>query len=258
MRPEIKLENITKSYDKINLAISNINIEIFQGEIFGLIGPNGSGKTTIIKILKGLISPSSGSFIISNIVYNPNNLIEIKKMTAFLPENDILLGFLSVNEFLTLIALLYNVSENIAKKRIKSITSLFNLSHYLSKKIRDLSEGTKQRVAWVSTLITNCQIILLDDPLRALDQHSFQLIVDLIKHLKEQNKTVVLATHYLSLAEAVCDKLTFIKEGEIVITGRIEELLSNSQLKNLKDLYLDIYPNPFDLTDIKKMNYFAK
>ncbi len=248
----IRIDNLTKIYPQNHVGILQLSLIIKTGQVFGLLGPNGAGKSTLIKILKGVFKPTSGTFAINNISYDPKkDNRDLKRQTGYLPEENLLLPFLSVREYLKVIGILYEVETKEIRRRVTQLLKLFDLFEYQNQEINALSEGMKQKVLWIATLIPNTPVILLDDPLRALDVHSFELIVSLIRRLKELSKTILLATHYISLIEKTCDNVAFIKAGKIVETCSIE---NGDNTIDLYNRYLKLFPNPTNLDDFKRVD----
>ena len=252
----LKVENVSKVYLNGFKAISDISFQVQPSQVFGLIGPNGAGKTTIIKVLKGILKPTSGTFSIENVKFNySTNNAPIKRLTGYLAEDSIILPFLTIIEYLEVISILYEVPKQKAKDRIERLIRLFGLDERKNDQLNMLSEGMRQKVQWIATLVHDAPFILLDDPLRSLDVRSFQLVVGLINRLKELNKSILLATHYLALVENTCDKVAFLQEGQIVITGTIKNICRATNTSSIYEAYLQVYPNPSAEEDIKQIEF---
>jgi ABC-2 type transport system ATP-binding protein len=250
----VTISNLNKIFQGEIQALNSLSIDIKKGETFGLLGPNGAGKTTLLKILKGLIKPSSGHFSIENIITDfktYNN--KIKKFTGYLPENPPIFPSMTAHEYLTIVAILYEVPKAIINERIQNLLHYFNLIEWEHKTLNSFSEGMLQKIHWAATLIHNPPIILLDDPLRALDVHSFEMIVKLMNQMKKLDKTIIVSTHYLALVEKVCDKIAIISLGQLVTVGTIPDILKQSNSTNLVEAYLKLFPSELPSEDTEEL-----
>jgi len=247
----IQINNLSKIYQGDFKAIKNLTLEIKEGEIFGLVGPNGAGKTTLLKILKGVLTQSLGSFSINNHLIEPNkDTTKIKSFTGYLSESPPQFKTLTAQEYLYMVGILYKVPDTKIESRIKHLVHFFDLEEWIHTPLKIFSEGMLQRIHWAATLIHNPPIILLDDPLRALDVHSFQLILNLMDQLKKIGKTIIVASHYLSLVEKVCDRIAVLSQGRLITSGTIQEILKKSTKDDLTEAYLSFFPTGLPDGDI--------
>jgi ABC-2 type transport system ATP-binding protein len=223
-------------------AIENITIQVKKGEIFGLLGPNGAGKTTLIKILSTLISPTSGSVFINgdNLRYHEN---EIKKIIGYITSEERSFYWrLTGRQNLIFFAALFNLSRNEAKYKIDSVLQLLDLKDQADRSFMTYSTGIKQKMAIARGLLSNPEILLMDEPTRSLDPYAARKIQDFIKKkvVFEEGKTVFLATHNLLEAEYLCDRLAIINKGHIIACGGTQEI---KKLLNKKEKYHIIIKN---------------
>ncbi|MFX1533838.1 MAG: ABC transporter ATP-binding protein [Promethearchaeota archaeon] len=250
----LRVEKLTKTYPGDFTAIADISLTVNPGECVGLIGPNGAGKTTTLKIIKGILSPTTGNFSINNVSYDrKTNNTELKGLTGFLPEDARVIAYLTVYQYLELVAVLYNVPRALANERIDQFLRLFDLEKRKHWHLEALSEGMKRKVLWVATLIHDPPLVLLDDPLHALDVQSFLNVIELINRLKELKKSILVSTHYLALVEKTCDRIVFISEGRVIKVGTINEILKDTNTPDIYDAYSKIVPSLSSPEDFKRL-----
>ncbi|MFW9995964.1 MAG: ABC transporter ATP-binding protein [Candidatus Odinarchaeota archaeon] len=247
-------DNLTKVFPGDFMALSSISLKISSNECFGILGPNGAGKTTLLKILKGLLVPTTGSVSIEGVeIDSSSDTSKIKRFTGYLPEDPPDFPMMTARDYLSMVAILYGVPPSKAGERIQMFLDIFGLPSWGDKPLGSFSEGMKQKIHWAATLIHDPPIILLDDPLRALDIHSFKLITELLERLKKLGKTVIISTHYLSLVEKACDRVAIIHSGKLVLTGTIQDILAETGRNDLYESYLEIFPGGIPSEDIERL-----
>jgi ABC-2 type transport system ATP-binding protein len=225
MNIAIKLENIYRSFknhfwQKKKEVLKNISLEIYQGEIFGFLGPNGAGKTTTIKIITGLIKPDSGKVTIFG--HNVDSM-EAKKRIGFLPESPYFYEHLTGYEFLKINALLSNYIDY--KNRVHDLLEKVGLKEVANLPLRKYSRGMLQRIGIAQALIGDPDLLIFDEPLSGLDPIGRKEIKDLILEQKVKGKTIFFSSHILPDAEAVCDRIGIIIDGEVKEVGELNKLL---------------------------------
>ncbi|MBI4619190.1 MAG: ABC transporter ATP-binding protein [Desulfobacterales bacterium] len=218
----IQLIDLTKKYSKVK-AIDGINLEIKPGEIFGFLGPNGAGKTTTIKIMAGLLKPTSGRVIIdgNDIAKNP---LEAKKVVGFIPDRPFLYGKLTGKEFLRFMAGLYSIDTNSHESKISELLGLFELTEWGDELIEGYSHGMQQRLVMSSALIHNPKVIIVDEPMVGLDPKGARLVKEIFKAISSKGTTIFMSTHTLEIAEEMCDRIAIIQEGKVIALGTMDEL----------------------------------
>lgn len=221
MKTIVSIKDLTKNYYSV-VAIDNVNLEINEGEIFGLLGPNGSGKTTLIKILLGLLFPSKGKVEI--LEKRPED-ISIKNKIGFLPEIPQYYPYLNPIEVLDFYACLFNISQKIRKEKIEELLNLAGLYNYRKRRLQTFSKGMLQRIGLAVSLINDPKLLLLDEPTIGLDPVGALQIRDLLVKLKTEGKTVLLCSHFLCEVEYACDRIAILYKGKIVKEGMLGELL---------------------------------
>lgn len=231
----IKLENVTKKYGKFE-ALKGISFEVKKGEIIGLLGPNGAGKSTTMNIVTGFIEQTSGTVTIDEIDVQrkPN---KAKKLIGYMPEGVPLYNELTIKEFVTYMAELKKVNKKEIKERVQKIIEETGLSDVQNKLIRNLSRGYKQRVSLAGTLVSNPEVIILDEPTVGLDPKQVIEIRELIKKLGKDH-TVILSSHILSEVSQICNRVIIINKGEIIAIDTPENL--EKKVSNKNTLYVTV------------------
>ncbi len=212
----VSIQNLHKKFGK-NIVLSGVNLDIKEGGIFAVLGPNGSGKTTMIKSILGMVIPNQGTITVlgKNIKKSCNyrNQIDYLPQIANFPSN------LKVNELITMIKDLRGKSTN-----EESLIKMFKLEPFLDKKLGNLSGGTKQKVNIVLAFMFDCPLIILDEPTSGLDPIALIRLKDLIQAEKVKGKTILITSHIMSFVEEISDEIVFLLEGEIYFKGTINEL----------------------------------
>lgn len=234
MEKVIETASLSKRYDKL-LAVDELNLEVKRNEIYGFVGPNGAGKTTTIKMLLGLLTPTSGS--VNVLGYNPTERrVEMQEKIGYTPEIPNFPGYLSAWEMMEFYGGLYTETE-IEGKRIEDLLKMVDLWNRKDQELKKFSKGMIQRLAFAQALIHEPELIILDEPISGLDPGGVKKVRDYIKKLPEQDVTVFLSSHILSEVEKVCDRMGVIKNGQIVREGMKKDLVDDST--SLEDLYME-------------------
>jgi len=231
----IKTKNLTKKFGDL-IAVDNLTLSIDKGELFSLLGLNGAGKTTTIKMLSCLIQPTSGDATILD-----KNLIKdaqfIKQRLNVSPQETAIAPKLSVWENLKMIAGIYGIDRKSIPQKIDEMISVFKLAEVRNKKVKLLSGGMQRRLSIAMALITEPEILFLDEPTLGLDVIARRELWAIIKKLKEKT-TIILTTHYLEEAEALSDRVAIMQKGKIKAIGTVEELLNQTNSKTLEDAFV--------------------
>jgi len=218
----IKLTEVSKFYDQF-AAVEALDLEVRDGEIMGIIGHNGAGKTTTLKMIAGLIEPTSGAIEIMGMDLT-RNAIAIKKSMGFLPEESPLYESMNVTEYLLFFSELYGLPKKIALDRIDGILDSLNLEER-HKLTGELSKGMKRKVAIARALLHDPALLILDEPNSGLDPLTSFFIIDYLKKLKERGKTILLSAHNLFHVEYICDRIAIMKQGKLLICDTMKELV---------------------------------
>ncbi|HDD64974.1 MAG TPA: ABC transporter ATP-binding protein [Firmicutes bacterium] len=235
----IEVNDLTKIYfsgKKRIVGLNKVNFNVRKGEIFGILGPNGSGKTTCLKLISGIIFPTSGK--ISIMGRNPFE-IGVKRYIGFLPENPYYYDYLTGPELLSFYAKLFNLPSYIIKKRIDGLLELVGLSDVRDIPLKHYSRGMLERIGLASALINNPRILILDEPTAGLDPIGCREIRDILLKLKSEGKTILLSSHFLSEVEKICDRIAIFHRGNLLTAGRLENLLHRYDAENLETLFVN-------------------
>jgi lipooligosaccharide transport system ATP-binding protein len=219
----VEAQGLTKKYDDF-LAVDNIDFKIYRGECCGFLGPNGAGKTTTIKMVHCVLPPASGSLTVAGLSVS-EKAREIKKMTGVAPQEDNLDPDFSVITNLSVYARYFDIPKNAAIKRAEELLRFAQLEEKRDVVISQLSTGMKRRLILARALINEPQILLLDEPTTGLDPQGRHLIWDKIRALKKRGVTIILTTHYMNEAAALCDRLLIMDNGKIIEEGTPAELV---------------------------------
>ena len=223
----IQTENLTKVYKDFwgrpkHKGLDGLSIRVNPGEVFGLIGPNGSGKTTTFKLLLGLIFPTSGK---ATILGKPPTDVSAKARVGFLPEESYLYRWLNADETLDFFGRLFNLDAETRRRRADELIHRFGLAHARKRQLREYSKGMTRRVGFCQALINDPDVVILDEPTSGLDPISSRQIKDLILELKQRGKTVLLSSHLLADVQDVCDTIAILHQGQTKEYGPVRDIL---------------------------------
>ncbi|OLC61097.1 hypothetical protein AUH73_07990 [archaeon 13_1_40CM_4_53_4] len=237
--PQISVERLTKHYGTL-VALDNVSLDIGSGEIFGLLGPNGAGKSTLLKTLVGILRPTSGTIRIYgiDIVVEPE---KAKRMIGYLPENPSLYTGLTTLEFLQFVGKIRGVDDELLEREISESLKNFGLEEKRNSLVGSLSKGMKQKVALIATSLHNPQVLVLDEPLTALDPKTRVSVKDWIGAQTKRGVTTILSTHDLDVAQSHAGRIAIIDHGKIVAVGDIESLRKMARAESdarLEDVFL--------------------
>ncbi len=234
----IEIKDLTKKYGNLT-AVSELNLRIDSGEIFVYLGANGAGKTTTIKMLSGLLHPTSGSAAVAgfDVIKSP---IEVKKVIGYLPDEPFLYNKLSGREFLQFIADIRGVQKK--KDRIDRFIELFELSSSADELIEGYSLGMKKKIAIGAAVMHDPKVLFLDEPTGGLDPKSAKTMKDLLVDMKQRGTAIFMTTHILEIAERMCDRVGIINEGKLIRVGSMDELRqeARSGSGSLEDIFLEL------------------
>jgi ABC-2 type transport system ATP-binding protein len=202
------------------VAVRNLTLDVSRGEVFGFLGPNGAGKSTSVKMLLGLVFPTSGE---AEILGRPAGDVKTRSKVGFLPEHFRLYDWLTSTELLKLHGRLYGMSNAALRERVPSLLDLVGLTPHRDKALRDFSKGMLQRIGLAQALLNEPDLIFLDEPTSGLDPFGRRLVRDIIKAQRDRGATVLLNSHLLGEVEITCDRVAFIRDGEVVETRQLNE-----------------------------------
>jgi len=223
----IEIRNLSKTYrdfwgrPKVK-ALNSLSLEVKRGEIFGLLGPNGSGKTTTLKLLLGLLFPTEGQV---RILGRPAHDVEKNERIGYLPEESYLYRFLNADETLDFYGRLFKMSASERKKRRDELIKRVGIEGARRRQLKEYSKGMTRRIGLAQALINNPELVLLDEPTSGLDPLGTRDMKDMILELRDQGKTVVMSSHLLADVQDVCDRIAILYRGELKVIGSVQELL---------------------------------
>lgn len=227
----LKIRSLTKKYGE-KCAVDNLTLEIAPGEIYGFIGHNGAGKTTTLKSCMGLLGFDEGEILIDgvSIVENP---MEAKRRAAYIPDNPDLYEFLSGIKYLNFVADVYGVDSEVRNERISTLADKLGLTADLAQPISAYSHGMKQKLAIISAWLHSPRLILMDEPFVGLDPKASFILKEMMHEHCNAGGSIFFSTHVLDVAEKLCDKVAIIKEGRLVVSGSMDEVLGNESLESV-------------------------
>lgn len=231
----LEIKNYTKCYgDKV--AVDRLNLSVKAGEIYGFIGHNGAGKSTTIKSIAGILDFEEGDILIDGISIRENP-IECKKKMAYIADNPDLYEGLSGIQYLNFIGDMYQVESRLRENLIRRYGDAFEMSDYLGDKIGTYSHGMRQKLAVMSALIHQPKLLILDEPFVGLDPVAAHTLKGMMRECCDQGGAIFFSSHVLEVVEKLCDRISIIKQGKIVVEGEIDEVLKN---QSLEEVFLEL------------------
>lgn len=231
---------LTKRYGSLT-AVEDLDLEVGAGELFGFLGPNGAGKTTTIKMLVGLLRPTSGSARVAgvDIMAEPE---QAKARIGYVPDAATLYDKLSAREFLEFSGDLYHVERRLRDRRIETLLKLFDLLERGNDFLSGYSRGMRQKVSLAAALLHDPQVLFLDEPTVGLDPQSARQMKDILQDFCKEGKTVFMSTHILEIAERMCTRLAIINRGRLVAMGSLQELrhMVGQDGQSLEQIFLEL------------------
>jgi len=235
----IDLSNLTKRFGD-TLAVDDLNLIIGRGEFFSMLGQNGAGKTTTLKLVAGLLRPTSGTILVAG--YDmATNVLDAKKIISFVPDIPYVYEKLTGREFLYFIGELYNLDKVVYRDEAEHLLGLFHMQEYGNQLMESYSHGMKQKVVLCSALLHDPQVIIIDEPMVGLDPKSIRLVKDILRERADEGATIFMSTHTLNLAEEVSDRIGIIHRGQLVGLGTVDEINSKAEgAEEFEDVFLKI------------------
>jgi ABC-2 type transport system ATP-binding protein len=240
--PLIKTTHLVKKFGE-KQAVNDVTFQIHSGEIFGFLGPNGAGKTTTMKMIVGLLQPSSGSIHVGDFDVQTQPQ-QAKAITGYVPDTPNLYAKLTGRELLRFVGDLYGLNKQQVERRIEELLRLFDLTQAGDDTIDSYSHGMQQKTALAAALVHDPRVLVLDEPTVGLDPKSARLIKDILRQMAERGAAVFLSTHILEIAERMCDRIGIIHQGQLVAVGTFDELRdlrgAESGESSLEDIFLSL------------------
>ena len=235
----IKIEHVTKIFNKDNKVIDDVSLTLEDGQIIGFIGLNGAGKTTLIKMMTGILKPDSGRILINghDIV---KDAVKAKQLIGYMADSPDMFLRLTGIEYIHLLSDIYEVPKDVRKKRIEELSKKFNLKEVLDKPMQGYSHGTRQKMMVMGALVHNPKVWILDEPLIGLDPQSAVLLKEMMREHAKKKNTVFFSTHVLEIAEKLCDRIAIVDKGKIIYYGTLEELKEKYKKDDLEKLFMEV------------------
>src|SRR2546425_4631296 len=236
----IRMEGLTKTYGKL-VAVDHVDLEVPKGELFGFLGPNGAGKTTTLRMIAGIIRQTEGRIWLGgdDVIANP---IAAKARLGFIPDRPFVYDKLTGGEFLRFVAGLYGQDGEAVEHRIDELFEVFELTEWTDELVESYSHGMRPKLIISSALIHRPEVIVVDEPMVGLDPRAARLLKTIFRQFVGKGGTVLMSTHTLEVAEAMCDRIAIIQHGRIVADGTVAELRHQHQAgdASLEELFLKL------------------
>jgi len=234
----IKTVQLTKTFGSLK-AVDNLSLDIKRGKIYGFIGPNGAGKTTTIKMLAGILPPTSGKIKLGK--YNLNKQpIKAKRLIGYIPDNPYVYPTMTGSEFLHFTASIFKIKNK--DKKIKKMLKVYPIQKMIDGYFKDFSRGTKQKLSIIAAFLHNPKILLIDEPILGLDPQSSLITKKMLKNFSKKGGTVFVSSHTLPVIQELCHQIGIIDKGKLIFQGSLKQLKkkAKSKKKSLEPLFLKI------------------
>jgi ABC-2 type transport system ATP-binding protein len=246
----IELKNVSKFYGA-KKAVDDLSLNVPDGKLFAFIGPNGAGKTTTVKMMTGLLRPTSGEILIDGKKIS-HDAPDMKKLIAYIPDQPFLYEKLSGREFFNFIGQIYQIPKNEINSEIDRYLELFQMNEYIDHLIESYSLGMKQKIVITAGILHKPRLIVVDEPLVGLDPANVKVVKELFKQLVRDGATIFMSTHILAIAQEIADLIGVIYQGKLIAQGTFNELKSmgkNNPDVNLEDIFLTLCRETCETTD---------
>ncbi len=233
----LKINNLTKHYKGSNKGITNLNLNVEPGDIYGFIGHNGAGKTTAIKCVVGIHGFDDGEIYIDGVSIKEDTM-KCKQVLAYIPDNPDLYEYLTGIQYLNFIADIFGVSAGDREERIREYADAFEITASLGDLISSYSHGMKQKLAIISALVHNPKLLILDEPFVGLDPKASVVLKEIMHKVCESGGAIFFSTHVLDVAEKLCNKVAIIKDGNLIASGNMDEIVTEGE--SLESIFMEV------------------
>ena len=233
----LAIKHLTKHYKGSNKGVTDLNLEIASGDIYGFIGHNGAGKTTTLKCVVGIHDFDEGEILIDGVSVRDNPM-QCKKQFAYIPDNPDLYEYLTGIQYLNFIADIFEISAKDREDRIKQYADAFEITSSLGDLISSYSHGMKQKLAIISALVHEPKLLILDEPFVGLDPKASVILKEQMHQICAKGGAIFFSTHVLNVAEKLCNKIAIIKEGTLIASGEMKELVGDGH--SLEDIFMEV------------------
>ena len=233
----LKINNLTKHYKGSNKGITNLNLSVEPGDIYGFIGHNGAGKTTAIKCMVGIHGFEEGEILIDGISVKDDPM-KCKQVLAYIPDNPDLYEYLTGIQYLNFIADIFGVSASDREERIREYADAFEITASLGDLISSYSHGMKQKLAIISALVHKPKLLILDEPFVGLDPKASVVLKSIMHKMCEEGGAIFFSTHVLDVAEKLCNKVAIIKGGNLIASGKMDDIVTEGE--SLESIFMEV------------------
>lgn len=233
----LKINNLTKHYKGSNKGVTDINLAIEAGDIYAFIGHNGAGKTTTLKCVVGIHGFDKGEILINGTSIKENPLL-CKQQFAYIPDNPDLYEYLTGIQYLNFIADIFEVSAEVRQSRIEKYADAFDITASLGDLISSYSHGMKQKLAIISALVHEPKLLILDEPFVGLDPKAAVILKEIMHEICEEGGAIFFSTHVLDVAEKLCNKVAIIKDGTLIASGKMDEIVKQGE--SLESIFMEV------------------
>lgn len=233
----LTIKNLTKHYKGSNKGVTNLNLEIEAGDIYGFIGHNGAGKTTTIKCITGIHEFDEGEIFVDGLSVK-TDAMACKQRMAYIPDNPDLYEYMTGIQYLNFIADIFEVSAVEREERIRNFADAFEITAALGDLISSYSHGMKQKLAIISALVHKPKLLILDEPFVGLDPKAAVILKDIMHQICADGGAIFFSTHVLDVAEKLCNKVAIIKGGELIASGRMDEIVTDGE--SLESIFMEV------------------
>mgnify|MGYP000441858347 FL=1 len=228
----IEIKNVSKTYNNTKLAIDNVSFDVKDGEIFAFIGHNGAGKTTMIKMIVGILDFDKGDILINNKSIKEDS-VNCKLDMAYVPDNPDLYENMRAIDFINFICDMYDTPVSVRQENTLKYAKMFEIENNLNDDISSFSHGMKQKIALIAALSHNPKILIMDEPFVGLDPKAVYDMKEIMKKMTKEGKSIFFSTHILDVAEKLCDRVAIIKKGKIVKIGKMKDIKGDESLEQV-------------------------
>ena len=233
----LKINHLTKHYKGSNKGVTDINLAIEPGDIYAFIGHNGAGKTTTLKCVVGIHGFEEGEILINGTSIKDNPML-CKQQFAYIPDNPDLYEYLTGIQYLNFIADIFEVSAEVRQSRIEKYANAFEITASLGDLISSYSLGMKQKLALISAMVHEPKLLILDEPFVGLDPKAAVILKDMMRELCENGGAIFFSTHVLDVAEKLCNKVAIIKDGVLIASGNMDEIVKQGE--SLESIFMEV------------------
>ena len=239
MQAVLEIKNFTKEYSQGKKAFDNLSLTVMPGEIHGFIGHNGAGKTTTIRAIVGVMGFDGGEILIDgySVEYDP---LRCKQITAYIPDNPDLYDYITGVQYLNYMADMFSVDRKHREEQIRKYAELFGITDSLGNLVSSYSHGMKQKLALIGAFLHEPKLLVLDEPFVGLDPEAAFHLKEIMRELCNQGSAIFFSTHVLDVAEKLCDKVSIIKQGKLIISGSMEAVRGSG---SLEDVFMEVVEN---------------